>query len=141
MTLPHRVVIDVNVIISGVITPGGAPEQIIKFIDSAIIVPLISPFLISELTRVFSREKFHRYLSPEGATLFIAALEQVAEAADDPELGPPLTRDPADEYLVALALSTKADALISGDRDLLSLQLPDLTVLSPRQLVDLHTNA
>jgi predicted nucleic acid-binding protein len=38
---------------------------------------------------------------------------------DDPDPPPAVLRDPADDYLPALALDANADAIVTGDRDLL----------------------
>ncbi len=46
-----------------------------------------------------------------------------------------MSRDPNDDYLVALARRSGAEALISGDDDLLSLTDLDPPVLSPAQAV------
>jgi predicted nucleic acid-binding protein len=48
----------------------------------------------------------------------------------------PVTRDPDDDYLVGLARSTAADALVSGDRDLTDLTLGDVRLLTPRAFLD-----
>jgi predicted nucleic acid-binding protein len=47
-----------------------------------------------------------------------------------------VTRDPNDDYLVALAIAAQADALVSGDRDLTDLQDPPVSVLTPRTFLD-----
>lgn len=57
--------------------------------------------------------------------------------ADDPAVPPPVSRDPRDDYLVALARATSAHVLVSGDDDLLDLDLPDLKIVSPREFLDL----
>ncbi len=43
----------------------------------------------------------------------------------------PATRDPYDDYLVAFARITGAQAIVSSDRDLLEAQLADVAVLRP----------
>jgi predicted nucleic acid-binding protein len=54
--------------------------------------------------------------------------------------GPPpqVCRDPKDDYLVALARSSQADAIVTGDLDLLAIHPAelDIEVITPRQLVD-----
>ncbi|WP_369811020.1 hypothetical protein [Quadrisphaera sp. DSM 44207] len=47
-----------------------------------------------------------------------------------------MCRDPDDDYLLALAESTQASLLVSGDRDLLALERPGLDVRAPRAAVD-----
>jgi len=56
--------------------------------------------------------------------------------AEDPPDPPSVTRDPGDDYLVALAVGAGADALVSGDRDLTDLTGAGVTVLTPRGLID-----
>ncbi|MCA1680397.1 MAG: hypothetical protein LC777_16315 [Actinobacteria bacterium] len=41
-----------------------------------------------------------------------------------------------DDYLVALAVATRADAIVTGDRDLLELPEPQVAVLTPRALIE-----
>jgi len=51
-----------------------------------------------------------------------------------------VTRDPGDDYLVALAVAADADAgadaLVSGDRDLTDLTGAGVAVLTPRGLIE-----
>lgn len=57
---------------------------------------------------------------------------QVGDADDIPTV----TRDPDDDYLVALARKSDADVLVTGDRDLLDLEQIDVEVLAPREFVE-----
>jgi putative PIN family toxin of toxin-antitoxin system len=82
------------------------------------------------------REKFRPFLSLEEADEFVAAVIQAAELEQDPPEVPPVTRDPKDDYLVALAISTGVDALVSGDDDLVQLAAPPVNVRTPRSLLD-----
>jgi predicted nucleic acid-binding protein len=59
---------------------------------------------------------------------------------EDPTIKAPITRDPKDDYLVRLTWASKARVLVSGDHDLLELDRADVTVLSPRALLD-HLDA
>jgi hypothetical protein len=45
-------------------------------------------------------------------------------------------RDPHDDYLVALAVATGAESIVTGDRDLLELPEPPVAVLTPRALIE-----
>jgi predicted nucleic acid-binding protein len=44
---------------------------------------------------------------------------------------PSSVRDPDDDYLVALARTTSADALVSIDRDLLDPTINDIAICTP----------
>jgi predicted nucleic acid-binding protein len=48
----------------------------------------------------------------------------------------PITRDPNDDYLIALARGAGVDAIVSGDADLLALERADPAVVSPSRLVE-----
>lgn len=83
------------------------------------------------------RERFRRYASATEVRELIAALATAATVIRDPVDPAAVTRDPRDDYLVALALATRAGALVSGDRDLTELEHPGIRVLTPRQFLDL----
>jgi predicted nucleic acid-binding protein len=65
---------------------------------------------------------------------FIAALEEHAVLAADPEEVESIASDPDDDYLVALARASASDLLVSGDRHLLALVDLRPRVVSARQL-------
>ena len=137
MDAPDRVVIDPNVLVSAAITPSGAVAEILDLIDASVITPVVSPWLLTELTLVLRRDKFRAYLDLGAALAFVAEVERLAETWDDPDSDSTAeSPDPDDAYLIALARSAQADALVSGDSDLTTLDLPDLPVLSPRELLD-----
>jgi len=48
----------------------------------------------------------------------------------------PITRDPKDDYLIALAREAGVDAIVSGDADLVELDRADPPVVSPSRLVE-----
>lgn len=49
--------------------------------------------------------------------------------------GPAVTRDPKDDYLVAIALAARADAITSGDDELHAAKDLGVEVLTPRELL------
>jgi predicted nucleic acid-binding protein len=56
--------------------------------------------------------------------------------AEDPPEPPRITRDPGDDYLVALAVDAGAEVLVSGDRDLIDLDVSGVKVLTPRTFLE-----
>lgn len=86
---------------------------------------------------MLARSRFEAHSSAGRAERYVAALAAAAEALVDPENPEPgLTRDPDDDYLVALARASAVDYLISGDADLTSLEDARPPVLTPRQMAD-----
>ena len=58
----------------------------------------------------------------------------------DPKDPPPVLRDPTDDYLVALSLTARARAIVTGDKDLLDhpgLHPPALTVRAACEMLGL----
>jgi predicted nucleic acid-binding protein len=47
-----------------------------------------------------------------------------------------ITRDPKDDYLIALAREAGVDAIVSGDGDLLVLEGIDPPIVSPGRVVE-----
>lgn len=95
---------------------------------------ICSPRLIDELTRALNYRKLRRHIHTDEAGALVALLRRAATMIDDPLSAPTVSSsDPDDDYLVALAESSRS-ALVSGDGDLLSLsgQIP---VYSPHEFL------
>lgn len=131
-----RVVIDPNVLVSAAITAGVADELFRRWHESRQYELIVCPMLLAELESVLPRERFRRWLSAEDAASFLRRLAAEAEHAPDPAAIEPVTPDPDDDYLVALALEAGADALVSGDPDLHAAEAEGLLVLTPREMLD-----
>ena len=130
-----RLVVDPGVPISAIITPLGPSADLLRAIRTDQVTLIASAKLLRELRTVLAREKFRRYLSQDEADEYVDGLQLVCELVDDSINPPAVSRDPNDDYLVAIASASGADALVSGDQDLLVLSSP--RVLTPRQSLGL----
>ncbi|HUP71354.1 MAG TPA: putative toxin-antitoxin system toxin component, PIN family [Acidimicrobiales bacterium] len=92
---------------------------------------ITSPQLLAELARVLARPKFRRYATVEEVEAFVAEVARYGVSLPDPADPAPVSRDPNDDYLVALARSAAARAVVSGDRDLTEMADADPPVLTP----------
>ncbi|MBW3606081.1 MAG: putative toxin-antitoxin system toxin component, PIN family [Actinobacteria bacterium] len=110
MADPLRVVLDPGVIVSALVTPHGPTGRLITVIQTARVRPIVCPHLVDELTGVLHRTKFRRYLTVDEADEAIELLVESAEPHDEPNDVPPRSRDPKDDYLIALAIDTNAAA-------------------------------
>lgn len=132
-----RVVLDPNVLISALITPRGASARILLELRGGGFELITSPALLAELRTVLMRDKFRQYVTLDEVGAFLELVRIESTSIEDPEpSGAGMTGDPGDEYLVALARAGRADALVSGDPDLLKLR-SRIPVRSPREFLDL----
>ena len=117
----HRLVLDTNVLVSALIFPTGSLTWIRDAWHSKKILPLASRATTTELLRVFAYPRFR--LSPLERDELLADYLPYCEAVAIPEPRPsvPACRDPSDDSFLELAVAGEADALVTGDLDLLSL--------------------
>ena len=128
-----RAVLDPSVLVSALISPGGPSSRLLLEFRAGAFELVTSPQLLRELEEVLGREKFRRYASVADVEAYVAFLRDESVVIDDAEpAGAPLSEDPDDEYLVALARAARVEALVSGDQHLLRLR-GALPVLSPRE--------
>jgi uncharacterized protein len=134
MRIPRRLVVDTNVFASAIIFPRSVPRRLVDdALDQGVV--LFSDVTISELTEVLSRSKFARYVSRRERELFLAQFGSAAEFVPIIRLVREC-RDPKDDKFLEVALNGRADVIISGDADLLSLNpWREIQVLSPRDLL------
>lgn len=129
------VVLDANVFVSAAIQRG-APHRIVDswLGGAADFEVLMCPALLDEIREVLTtRPRLRKWISVETATLFVDSIATVADLVDDPDAIASETRDPADDYLIALARSHDADVIVSGDKDLLEWQSQRPPVVTPAQ--------
>jgi putative PIN family toxin of toxin-antitoxin system len=126
-----RAVLDPGVLIAGVISPAGAPAALIRLWREAEFDAVVCPHLMDELSRALAYPKIRRSVSGADASRLTVGLFRSAIVVDDPRDVPVVCRDPADDYLFALA-AEHAQVLVSGDRDETEAEEPPVRVLTPR---------
>jgi putative PIN family toxin of toxin-antitoxin system len=94
-----------------------------RHVRAGTVTLISSPALLAEFADVIHRPKFHAVLARSGTEpdALLAELRQLAEIIDPPPLSAPVSRDPDDDAVLALAAAAHADLIVSGDADLLSL--------------------
>ena len=130
-----RVVIDPGVFIAALITPEGPPAALVRIWRTGSFEAVVSPHLLAELTDVMHRRKFRKWFSIREADEYIRGIARLAITIADTEPTQTFTRDPNDDYIVILAITTGSDFIISGDRDLLEAHI-EIPVLSPRRAIE-----
>lgn len=117
---PLRVTLDTNVVVSALVFNSPALSWLYPSIQNLDLIPMASAETKSELERVLQYPKFRldsgRRRAVMGAYLPWCVIVARAEPPATPEC-----RDPKDRCFLELALSGQADALVTGDSDLLAL--------------------
>jgi putative PIN family toxin of toxin-antitoxin system len=127
-----RAVVDVNVLISGVLSAKGSSAEILRASRDGQFELVVSELLLAELKRTLAYPKLLKRIPPEKAAAFASWVRDHGILAEDPASPPPVgSRDPDDDYLLALAINRRA-YLVTGDKDLLVLS-DDLPILTPAQ--------
>lgn len=134
------VVFDPNVLISALIRPDGVARQVVQRGLQGQFDYAMCPLLIREVEDVSRRPRIARLVPPDAADRFVADIRGRALLEADPETTP-VSRDPKDDYLVALAVAIGADLLVSGDKDLLTVPDPPVEIVTVRSFSDLLSQA
>jgi putative PIN family toxin of toxin-antitoxin system len=132
-----RAVIDTNVLLSGLLWRG-APHTLIAQVRAGALSLISSPALLAELEEVIRRPKFRTILtrSRTEPQSMLSELRRLAEIVDPPQLSTPVSRDPDDDLVLALAVGARADLIVSGDADLLALgSYAEIPILDPASAV------
>ena len=132
-----RVVLDSNVLVSALISPGGVPARVLDLWRGDQFVLLVSEPILDELARVLAQPKLRRYgLSASRVARVMRCLRQFAIVVEaDPGVGE-VVRDQDDQKFVDCAVVGRADYLVTGDQDLLSLgRHAGIAIVSPAAFV------
>lgn len=115
-----RLVLDTSVLLSGAVAAPASPIGRLLAAARAGTFELIAcPLIFEELRRGLAKPYFRDRVTAVEAGELLDAFELLAVVLSDPAHQRRVVRDPHDDFLVALAVVADADAIVSGDRDLL----------------------
>ncbi len=133
-----KVVLDTNIWLSALLW-GGLPDQITQIAEIGQIQIFSSEPLLTELASTLTTTKIQRRIDLIGITAesVYLATRRVVTIVPIEELTILQLRDPKDAIVLATAISANADAIISGDQDLLVLvDFAGIPILSPREFLN-----
>jgi putative PIN family toxin of toxin-antitoxin system len=113
-----RFVFDTNVLISAALGSSSCRKAIDLAIQKGKLVRSEETFI--ELAATFEKRKLQKYLNPKDKIDFLANYMLTTQRVEVTAQFS-VCRDPKDNMLLELAVSGKAHALITGDKDLLEL--------------------
>lgn len=114
-----RAVLDTTVYVSAAISAGANHRIVQAFLDEGFFQAITSPKLLEEIRGVLLRPRFG--LSQGPVDRYLTALYFNGELWPDLPDPPSRCRDVNDDYLLALAIESQADVLVSENRDVLDL--------------------
>ncbi len=131
-----KVVLDTNVLISGLMYPQSVPGQIVTAWLEARFDLVLSLPQLTEIRRVLAYPKIRKVLrwNDEAIGKFLKQLFLRAELVELKELGDKKPRDLSDAPILASLIAAEADCLVTGDADLLVLRT-DYPILKPIEFV------
>lgn len=117
----RRVVIDANVLASGSVDPHGEspPSLLYRELTGALFEVVACPELLGEVADTLRKPYFAGRLGDQDVDDLVAGIAEAATVVEDPVDPPPVLRDAEDDFLVALARQAGAEAIVTGDKDLL----------------------
>jgi uncharacterized protein len=129
-----RIVLDTNVLVSGLLSPFGPPGEIVRLVSSGLMSLCLDARIVAEYHDVLARPRFR--FDGDAVADLLAYLESSGEMVASAPL-PARLPDPDDEAFLEVALAGAADCLVTGN---LSHFPPaaraGVTVVSPAQLID-----
>lgn len=139
MNNPLRVVVDTNVLISGLFGIKASPSaQILNAIRIQKIIIVTSPVILEEIGEVISRERVVKRIKMTSAERsdFMNKLIERSEVTAGKQLLQLISRDIKDDKFLACAIEAKADYVVTGDEDLLDLkEYEGIKIVTPRQFL------
>ena len=144
--MPTSAVVDASVLVSAFLFPGSVPGRVLKLADQGAFALHLSPLLLEETRYALLSTRLRDAYGhdEELVTAWCADLQEVGSVfyGLPPDIGP-ACRDPNDDHVIATALAVKADAIITGDKDLLALgQYQAVRILTARAfLTELENHA
>lgn len=123
-----RVILDSNVLISALISCGSPPDRIYRAWREKRFVLVTSTAQIAEMRRASRYTKLRKLVSPREFGAIVNRLHGALVLDKLSRID--VSRDAADNYLLAMAAAAEADFLVTGDaRDLLRLKKFGRTVI------------
>jgi putative PIN family toxin of toxin-antitoxin system len=134
-----RIVLDTNVLVSGLLSPFGPPGEIVRLVSAGTVRLCVDARLLSEYEQVLLRPRFG--LDPDALAALIDYIDATSQKAASAPLKVRLP-DPDDEAFLEVAIATEADYLVTGNLVHFPLEArAGVSVVSPAEFVEAYRSA
>ena len=129
-----KIVLDTNVLVSGILSPYGPCGEILRLVISGSVTLCVDSRILLEYEEVLQRPKFG--LDHTQLLILLSSIENVSEKYTAPPLSTELP-DPDDQAFIEVAHSAEVAALLTGNSN----PFPEpfrhgIHVLTPREFMD-----
>jgi putative PIN family toxin of toxin-antitoxin system len=107
-----KVVVDTNVLVSGLLSPYGPPGEIVRMVAAGVLSLCFEARIFSEYSQVLKRPKFHFH--PEEVEALLVQIQSAGIVVPSEPLAKRLT-DPFDEAFLEAAVAGKVEMLVTGN--------------------------
>ena len=132
-----RVVLDTNVLLSGLAYPGSLPGKIVAAWRHGSLEVVLSHYILDELSRVLPRLRQRHGLTDAEIADLVDCLAFEADLVETDQQTEPALTDTMDLPVVGTLTASGAEWLVTGDKALLALA-PRRRVLTPAQFSASH---
>lgn len=133
-------VLDASVLVSAFLFPDSVPGRVVELGRDGRYAIHLSEILMEEVRRSLHSPRLRKSYphSDEDVQHWLRALRSEAFILMKPLLKiEPTCRDPNDDHVIACAVATKSDSIVTGDLDLLDLKQHDgIQMITPRAFLD-----
>lgn len=142
----RKVVLDNNVIISGLINPDGTAGKILELAFKEAFQVISSEHLLEELRRSLGYARVQKALKKIGwkendIRDFLRNLRTVCEITPSVPLSENICEDPDDDWVISCAEQGEAEVIVSGDKKLIQVEIyKQIQILKPFEFLSKLVN-
>mgnify|MGYP006286558831 CR=1 FL=1 len=137
-----KIILDTNVLVSGLISFTSSPAQILDLIADDKIKVHLSNEILYEYKTVINRDKFKKYDNFYTYGRFVIVYLEQNGVFFEPRQNVDLIKDPDDNKFLELALEAKSDYLITGNTDDFRIKSFSITkIVSPKEFIDIYNES
>ena len=131
-----KVVLDTNVLVSGLLTPFGSSGEIVRMVSAGLLILQYDSRILLEYHEVLNRPKFQFDKPP--VDILLAYIKQNGEVVSAVPLNKHLP-DPDDEPFLEVAIEGKAACVITGNKKHFARKSRQgMKILSPSEFIDFY---
>ena len=138
--MPQSAVVDTSVLVSAFLFPQSVPGRVLRLAAEGVYTLHFSPIILEELKRSLRNPRLRNSYActDEQIEAWCATLHETGNciAGPLPDIAG-VCRDPDDDHVIAAAVAVRAEAIVTGDKDLLVLgRYRDIRILAARDFLD-----